>query len=56
MEIRSLEKLLKPAFVIRIHPAGGSVESFAPPDATEAQKLWNKIGLPRLLSQSSPKN
>lgn len=44
--------LEKPAFAIRIHLTDGSVESFAPTDEAEAQKLWDKIEPSRLFAQS----
>src|SRR5882757_1338368 len=52
MKTQSLEKSLKPAFVIRVHLTDGSVESFTQTDATEAQKLWDKIEPSRLFTQS----
>ena len=52
MKTQSIEKSLKPAFVIRVHLTDGSVESFAQTDAAEAQKLWDKIEPSRLFAQS----
>jgi hypothetical protein len=42
----------KPSLAIRIHLADGSVESFAPPDEAEAQKLWDRIEPSRLFAQT----
>ena len=41
----------KPAFAIRVHLTDGSVESFAPTNEAEAQKLWDKIEPSRLFAQ-----
>jgi len=52
MKTQSPEKPQRPAFVIRVHLTDGSVESFTQTDATEAQKLWDKIEPSRLFTQS----
>jgi hypothetical protein len=52
MIIKSREKSKQPAFAIRVHLTDGSVESFAPTDEAEAQKLWDKIEPSRLFTQS----
>jgi hypothetical protein len=55
MNTKSLAKPKKPAFAIRIHLTDGSVESFAPTNEAEAQKLWDRIepshlfAMPRLV-------
>lgn len=41
-----------PAFAIRIHLTDGSVESFAPTNEAEAQKLWDQIEPSHLFAQS----
>lgn len=42
----------KPTFAIRIHLTDGSVESFAPTNEAEAQKLWDRIEPSHLFAQS----
>ena len=51
MKSRSRGALKKPAFAIRVHLTDGSIASFAPTDAAEAQKLWDKIEPSRLFAQ-----
>jgi hypothetical protein len=52
VKTKDLMKSQKPTFAIRIHLTDGSVESFAPADEAEAQKLWDKIEPSRLFAQS----
>lgn len=51
MKTKSGQNSPPPAFAIRIHLTDGSVESFAPTDAAEAQKLWDRIEPSRLFAQ-----
>lgn len=51
MKTKSRGKLKRPAFAIRVHLTDGSVESFAPPNEAEAQKLWDRIEPSRLFAQ-----
>ncbi len=52
MKMKAREELRKPTFAVRIHLTDGSIESFAPTDEAEAQKLWDKIEPSRLFTQS----
>lgn len=52
MKTNSPPKSRKPAFAIRVHLTDGSVESFAPPNEAEAQKLWDRIEPSRLFDQT----
>jgi len=52
MKTKSRQKSQPPAFAIRIHLTDGAVESFAPTNAAEAEKLWDKIEPSRLFAQS----
>src|SRR5271154_3503725 len=52
MNTKSLAKSKRPAFAIRIHLTDGSVESFAPTNEADAQKLWDRIEPSRLFAQS----
>jgi hypothetical protein len=51
MKTKPRGTLKKPAFAIRVHLTDGSVESFAPPNEAEAQKLWDRIEPSRLFTQ-----
>jgi len=52
VKTKALVNSRKPAFAIRIHLTDGSMESFAPTDEAEAQKLWDKIEPSRLFAQT----
>jgi hypothetical protein len=52
MKTNARAKSIKPAFAIRVHLTDGSVESFAPPNEAEAQKLWDRIEPSRLFAQT----
>ena len=51
MKTNARAKAKKTTFAIRVHLTDGSVESFAPPNEAEAQKLWDRIEPSRLFAQ-----
>src|SRR5258707_6404449 len=50
MKTNPAAELQKPAFIIRVHSADGTVESFAARHKAESKKIWESVDLSRLFT------